>query len=573
MANGFGDEELAQALRAFVLAAEPILEALRYQDVLGASNTRAADVEVSRGLRDKARDILSTIVTPGSSAWAAMDVEARSDWWLKRVGTLTAALVSAPGFAGGLAKTDGIQAALGAAGQGLILCAIAHEYGVDDQRDRVRLLASVLFSRTLPSATIRLESRDLFLQVLEDLKEARCGPGILKVGHAIWRLGQLLSAAREEFAKRPGAPIRRRLLAKFPVAGAVTSFMTERSALRDVTLAGREWIAEQGATTHAHIGTGQLGRRPRFGRKWTTLLTQADTPAAQPPGRKLRSNLTIDQCVEMFQVLSAEQGGYSEYFEPEWNGAPVDAPQLMLGARRDGKPILYLAVWDTGVSRELQLVPASDQSQLPAALIETWKLHDGSLSSTGTVDEFPVSEKYATEELDATSPSAIMLGEPSRQEADMGIFGNSSNHMHPTLAAVFASPPEHDRTQRRWAEKALSKEADALMAILGSSGETPLVVAQDTSVIGGNVIVVTDRRTFQLKRGKIRKELPHSEIAETKLGATSSGSTLVTIESVASQQDYAPNDTARFSQIVLAEVATPRIGNTICGHIDRIIGA
>ena len=90
----------------------------------------------------------------------------------------------------------------------------------------------------------------------------------------------------------------------------------------------------------------------------------------------------------MFRTLANAQAGYTDFSTAGWNGP--DAPIKVVVAKLDGRPALYLAIWDRGSNRELNLVPASDSSQLPAGMIGGWKMQDSSLSSTGTVTDFPV---------------------------------------------------------------------------------------------------------------------------------------------------------------------------------------
>lgn len=148
----------------------------------------------------------------------------------------------------------------------------------------------------------------------------------------------------------------------------------------------------------------------------------------------------------------------------------------------------------------------------------------------------------------------------------MGIFGEQKQS-DPALLAVFAAPPDNKKYLQSSAQKRLAKESDGIMAVLKSTGETCLVVAHDSA--DDAMLVVTDRRTFTFKRGRIQKEYSHQEVAETTLGAMPNGNMLVQIESQASRLDYSPTDVMRFSAIIQIQVATPRIANIICGHIDK----
>lgn len=152
----------------------------------------------------------------------------------------------------------------------------------------------------------------------------------------------------------------------------------------------------------------------------------------------------------------------------------------------------------------------------------------------------------------------------------MGLF-SSSPTIDASVESVFMPPPEHDRYRAKLAQKIVARESAAIVE--QTRGERLLVVAYGQVAMSDAAIVVTDRRAFTIRKGSIQKSLHFSEIAETRLGAMPNGTTLVGIESITSQQDFAPTDQRRFSHIIQAEVATPRIGNAICGHIDRAIGA
>ena len=85
-------------------------------------------------------------------------------------------------------------------------------------------------------------------------------------------------------------------------------------------------------------------------------------------------------------------------------------------------------------------------------------------------------------------------------------------------------------------------------------------------------MVVTDERSFQIKGGKIRRELAHSQVQLNGLRALYDG-TLVTVESFAANRDHEPSDPRREEKILQVKVATPEIANLVRGHIDRLAGA
>lgn len=153
----------------------------------------------------------------------------------------------------------------------------------------------------------------------------------------------------------------------------------------------------------------------------------------------------------------------------------------------------------------------------------------------------------------------------------MGLFGGGNEVIDPSVEAVFMPPPDHDRYRSKLARKIVARESRSIVE--QTRGENLLVVAQCQSAMSDAAIVVTDARVLVLKKGSVQKSFTHGEVAETRLGAMPNNSTLVTIETTTSQQDFTPNDQRRYSHMIVVEVATPRVGNAICGHIDRIIGA
>ncbi len=150
------DGVIVGVLRAFVRATRPVLYGLREADPFGLRSRAfggGGTPKTERGLAGKVLDALAATNVPGTAAWAAMDVPARSQWWVRRVGRFTTLLAAVPGIGGALANRLPISKALGAAGQGLLLVAIAGEHGVRDENRLVALLGSVLFRRQLTVST------------------------------------------------------------------------------------------------------------------------------------------------------------------------------------------------------------------------------------------------------------------------------------------------------------------------------------------------------------------------------------------------------------------------------------
>lgn len=240
MAEPITDERIASVLRAFVRGCDPMLPRLRDIEVDVAPD----DTEVDHTLLHRVRTRLAEVRWPGSSSWARMDVEQRSAWWVSRVGRLTALAASVTGIAGALGDRLPLQDILGSAGQGMLLCAIAGEHGVDDQATRVRLLAAVLFERDLdPTVAAGIGDDD----PADDPEVAPEPPAGRRVGLKpaakwLWRQGKLLLAVSDELEKRPHGRFYHRVLGMLPVVGLAGDYLGERSALKRAAKAADRWL-------------------------------------------------------------------------------------------------------------------------------------------------------------------------------------------------------------------------------------------------------------------------------------------------------------------------------------------
>lgn len=190
-----------------------------------------------------------------------------------------------------------------------------------------------------------------------------------------------------------------------------------------------------------------------------------------------------------------------------------------------------------------------------------------------TVDQAPAPPPSAPapppEPAPEPMPPSTRRGAPVPDTA--AAAGQRTGDISSQVQQAFEPPPPQERSQRRSAERDFGKEAEAIGRILAASGETPLVIAQDTA-FDTRVVVVTDKRAFQIKGGKIRMELAHSQVQLTRLRPLFDG-VLVIVESFAANQDYQPTDPRRDEHILQAKVATPDIADLVRGQIDRIIGA
>jgi hypothetical protein len=232
------DGVIIGVLRPFVRATRPVLDGLREADPfeLRSRAVSGRDEEVERGLRDKVLDALAAVEVPGTAAWAAMDVTARSRWWVHRVGRFVTLLAAVPGLGGALVSRLPVSKTLGAAGQGLLLVAIAGEHGVRDEDRLVALLGSVLFRRELtvsgPDKAADAAAETRAAEISGDLAEPDTTPTLTRIGRAVWRLGRALFAVEDELDKRPHGNFLHAGLSMLPVVGALGKYLGEWSGLK-----------------------------------------------------------------------------------------------------------------------------------------------------------------------------------------------------------------------------------------------------------------------------------------------------------------------------------------------------
>jgi hypothetical protein len=257
VADPITDERAAAVLRLFVRGCGPMLARLRDDDDAGGEavdlEVAEDDREVDRGLLDKIRGQVQKVRWPGSESWARLGVEERSDWWVSRVGRLTALAASVTGLAGALGDRLPLQDMLGSAGQGLLLCAIASEHGVDDRGTRVRLLASVLLERDIDPVVAAGRDDDVadeavVAELTEEQQPAEAVPakgtrfGVQAAAKWLWRQGRLLMAVSGELEKRPHGRFYHRALGMLPIVGMAGDYLGERSALKRAARAADTWL-------------------------------------------------------------------------------------------------------------------------------------------------------------------------------------------------------------------------------------------------------------------------------------------------------------------------------------------
>lgn len=253
MADAIPDRVIIAILRPFVRATRPVLDGLRDADPFGLRSRAAAEPGVERSFGDKVLDALASVEVPGTAAWAGMDVPARSRWWVRRVGRFTTLIAAVPGLGGALANRLPVSKAVGAAGQGLLLVAIAGEHGVRDEDELVRLLGTVLFRRDLAvsgaSTTEDAAADARAAELTGDLAKSESTPTLARVARAVWRLGRALFAVENELDKRPHGNLLHEGIGMFPVVGALGKYLGEWSGLKKAAREAEKLLAKRGPTT------------------------------------------------------------------------------------------------------------------------------------------------------------------------------------------------------------------------------------------------------------------------------------------------------------------------------------
>ena len=301
MAEVLTDERVAAVLRPFVRSTAPVLRAMRESDPLRLRNRfrgdrgpvddgdlELGDLELGDlepgepgrgepgagergpdephpddpGFVDKLMRQLDGMQLPGSTTWDGMTVDQRCDWWVKRIGRFFALITSLPNFGGAITSRLPVRNVLGVAGQGLVLSAIAAEHGVHDRGDRVRLLARVLFDRTLPpevasgevggSAAEEDARTEELSGELDAARRERGRPTPKAVIRTVWRMARTLWEIDSELDKRPQGRFYHEWLSAVPVIGIVGGYLGERSALRRVAKRGAKWLHRN----RADLGAG-----------------------------------------------------------------------------------------------------------------------------------------------------------------------------------------------------------------------------------------------------------------------------------------------------------------------------
>nr|WP_221192935.1 hypothetical protein [Mycolicibacterium iranicum] len=179
--------------------------------------------------------VLNAVDVPGTPSWDDMDTDARIHWWVWRVGALNTVAVAFPGVLGVVGRQLPLQDLIGFVSQAAVLCAVARELGVTDQRTQVRMLASVLCDRDF---SVMVYDGDTS-RPLAALPHSPAG-----VAKALWNLVGLFDAIGDELAKRPRPRGPLKYLGLVPGVGALAAYVGECGALARAAKKGRRWIKQ-----------------------------------------------------------------------------------------------------------------------------------------------------------------------------------------------------------------------------------------------------------------------------------------------------------------------------------------
>ena len=178
----------------------------------------------------------------------------RAQWWADRVSRVAAAVSAAPRLAGKLADLLPLQNTLGSAVQAVVVGGVAAEHGVEDEAERVSLLAQVLLDRDLPAERVRPMLERTRGAYADDVLGDKEGRGVART---VWRVARLLSRIDDTLDARPKGKLRHRALSNLPVVGTIGGYAAEREGLRRAAAETAALLAARGTQTPA---AGRGGR-------------------------------------------------------------------------------------------------------------------------------------------------------------------------------------------------------------------------------------------------------------------------------------------------------------------------
>ncbi|MDI9931866.1 hypothetical protein QM588_15765 [Rhodococcus sp. IEGM 1354] len=231
------DRRVAAVLSSAVAIIHPVLDILATRDPIGLKGRTFRESSADDSTLDNVIDFLAkafdTTDFPGTAGWDKLDSDARSQWWVNRIGALNTVAVAFPGVFGILVNRLPIQDLLGFANQAMVLVAVARESGVTDRETHVALLGSVLCKRDLTSLADSAPAK----------KEESPKSGPFALLRGMWQIANVLRDVTGELEKRPHPRGFYRVLGAIPLVGGVAGYLGERGALSRAAKQGRKWLA------------------------------------------------------------------------------------------------------------------------------------------------------------------------------------------------------------------------------------------------------------------------------------------------------------------------------------------
>lgn len=210
----------------------------------------SAIAEKGAALAGKGAALAVGKVHPRHENWEQADVDTRVEWWTDRLGTAVAAMAALPSYLGALASRTGVVDAIGAAGQLLVIYAIAHEVGEEETADQVVVGARIVLGREYTREQVvqvlgDAEGEDV-TDIDEELDEppSEDPPGLIrKVGRGallVRRVARQIRSLGDALDERPQGGFITRTLANVPGLGLAGGFLAERSGVKQAAEEARE---------------------------------------------------------------------------------------------------------------------------------------------------------------------------------------------------------------------------------------------------------------------------------------------------------------------------------------------
>lgn len=278
MNKEFSDEQVVVGVRAVALAAGLVLRRLRDPNFLAVdatAPTSGGEAPVAagggsgwRGLArqgghlvrqggQRARQGVAAGLQrlsserPGSDEWSTLTVDERTEWWLAYLGRATSVVAALPGLAGVVGDKVPTKDLMSVAGQGLLLCAIAGEYGIEDVDAHACLLAQVVLGRDVEHLMgggrrdAEREARELIAEV-EVVSHGSNSRRAL--ASSLISMGRSLQRLHDELDKRPQGHLGQRMAGALPVVGVLGQYQGERRGLMIAAERGRAWCGRRASS-------------------------------------------------------------------------------------------------------------------------------------------------------------------------------------------------------------------------------------------------------------------------------------------------------------------------------------